>query len=59
MSTYIHTYLPSTYICLLIGKILQMLIYRHFKDKAIEIEQVQTVFQSQEKLVMEGMGRVI
>lgn len=37
-------------------KQLQTLIYRHSKDKEIEIRQVQTMFQIQEKLliVMEG-----
>lgn len=42
----------SSFSCL-IEKKWQTLIYRHFKNKAIEIGQVQTIVQTQEKLVME------
>lgn len=33
---------------------LQTLIYRNLKDKAVEIEQVQIMCQSKEKLLMAG-----
>lgn len=39
---------------LLIERILQTLIYRNLKDKAVEIGQVEIMCQSKEKLLMAG-----
>lgn len=52
-ASYLNGYIDHT-LFLLTEKILQTLIYRHSKDKAVEIEQVQIMCQSQEKLVMAG-----
>lgn len=57
--SYLNGYIYS-HTFLLIEKQLQRLIHRHFMDKTIEIVQVQTMFQTQEKISNgRRIGRVI